>query len=338
MGKRVYLATLVVLVTIGAYILQRLDLKWDLVNADLLSASSSSYVTDKQLLIIRLVYLSIILYSVLFSLFDKKGNVLRVETPEKEIKKVHLIGVQRFSAFTAWCWSLQCLYFLLTSGYTLAKFYSPPALAFLAPFESVLTRVAWGAFEISFAMSFLVSSVVTFVLIPTARRKGLPHDNFYSLQTQLMHNANVAFMVSELFLNKLPIILEHNILCFFWGISYTFFAMYWFKLHGFYYYFFLDNSKPFAPLWTVGLIGVYSIFFSLGHVLSGLIRDPDSASGNFYMLCVFAYTLLCMKFPPKDQMWVLKEDICKHFPYLSSFSIFNTEGDKLEKRGRSASK
>ena len=191
-----------------------------------------------------------------------------------------------------------------------------------------LTRIAWGAFEISFAMSFMVTTVVTFILIPTAMKRNMPYDNFFKIFPLLMHNINVVFMVTELFCNKLPILMSHNALCFYWGMAYTLFAMYWYRLHGFFFYFFLDFSKPLAPVWTWILIGIYSLFFSSGHYLSLLVRGDgaNNAEVQKYRAAIVAFTLFAMKWPPKGKRHIMMDDIRHAFPFTAGLFRKSRQG------------
>jgi len=325
MGFKTYAANLVAISCIGVYITAtKLDFQWDLVGfSNLIDSSCPNFVSSDVLLCIRAAFLAIITYTVVFMFVDKEGLRLQLVNPADKLIDVHLFGIQRFSAFTVWSWTLQGVYFLLVTLCAVADKYSPALKALLAPHQWLLTRLIWGAFEVSFAMSFMVTTVVTFILIPSARRNYLPHDNFFKILPLLMHNFNVVFMCAELFFNKLPILLSHNALCFWWGMVYTIFAMYWFQLHGFFFYFFLDYSKPLAPVWTWILIGIYSLFFSSGHYLSLLVRGDgtNNAEVQKYMAAIVAFTLFSMQWPPKNKRYIMTDDIRIVFPFMAQ--LFN---------------
>ena len=318
MGAKEYFSCFFITLCIGVKLSLNLNYQWDLVKlSDLTSSSTPEYVTDSYLFCIRLIYLSIILTTVLFMLFDRTGFKLKLMSPQDKLIDVHLIGIQRFAAFTVWNWALQLFYFMLITFCTYIDKLDPTLQKYIAPYQWLLTRVAWGAFEIAFTMAFLVTIVVTFILIPSAIRKNAPYDNFYKVFPLLMHNFNVIFMVSELFLNKLPIILHHNSLCFFWGMTYTMFAMYWYWLHGYFFYFFLDFHKPFAPIWTLILIAIYSALFTGGHYLSNMIRDSSNANATLYKWSIAVFTVFIMKWPPREKWHITTQDLCYYFPSLA---------------------
>jgi len=330
MGLKTYAANLIAIICIGAYITAtKLDFQWDLVGfSDLIDSNCPNFVNSDLLFGLRVVYLAIIAYTIVFMLVDKEGLKLQLVNPADKLLDVHLFGIQRFSAFTVWSWTLQGFYFLLVTFFTVADKYAPALKTFLAPHQWLLTRLAWGGFEVSFAMSFMVTTVVTFILIPSAHRKKLPYDNFFKILPLLMHNLNVVFMASELFFNKLPILLSHNALCFWWGMTYTLFAMYWFQLHGFFFYFFLDYSKPLAPIWTWILMGIYSLFFSSGHYLSLLARGDGSNNAEVqkYVALIVAFTIFAMKWPPKSKMYIMMDDIRFTFPFAARFFRRSRQG------------
>lgn len=146
---------------------------------------------------------------------------------------------------------------------------------FVAPPQWLL-NATWVLFEIGFPMSFVVSSMVSFVLIPFAKKAGLPTDNFYILVPLLMHNANILFMAIELVVNRVPFAIWHFPFILLYGTSYAVFSWVWNHYHGYYFYFFLDYTRPGAILWYVALMVIVAVFFLLGYGSSALMNSTES--------------------------------------------------------------
>ena len=77
-------------------------------------------------------------------------------------------GAWRFQGLTGWAWLLINVYFTLVACLTLAPTSTVPSAA------ACIAETLLGA---AFAFSLLVTSVVTFVLIPSKQRAGLATDN-----------------------------------------------------------------------------------------------------------------------------------------------------------------
>ena len=311
MGLLPLVATDATLHFFAARIFMDLDMKWDRVSLDDVISTGSVYMTDVQLLAIRFILMFFVLGIVYHMVSDKNGFKVRLANPAGELITFRQYGWQRITAFTTWCWTLQGVYFALVSGLTILKNWFPQVLdnsSFCKDNMWLIVRIVWSMYEVSFAMAFMVTVVVTFVLIPVAEKKGLPHDNFYVFFTICMHNFNTAFMVFELFFNRMPIALEHTILCFYWGYAYVFFSRYWYKMHGYFYYFFLDITKPLAPVFLVGLNGIYSLFMVMGHYIDKLVTAKPGGETYKETVMLIIFTLFVMKWPPADKWHIMTDD------------------------------
>jgi hypothetical protein len=143
----------------------------------------------------------------------------------------------------------------------------PPSVIYFT--QSALTQqITWILFEISFPVSFIVSGVVTYVLIPSAKRAGLPVIHFYKIPSLLMHNANLLFMVIELILNRIPFVLYHFPFVLLYGIIYATFAWILFHYREVFYYSFLDYGRKGAVFWYLGLMSAIGLFFVGGYYYS----------------------------------------------------------------------
>merc|ERR1712087_101397 len=108
----------------------------------------------------------------------------------------------------------------LASGITVWQMLGLPSEGRAAWLVSITT---WFAFEISFPCAILTTATVTFVLIPArARAKDWTAIRMMLLwRPQLMHNANLVFMVNELLFGSIPARDEHLWIVVLWGLHYV---------------------------------------------------------------------------------------------------------------------
>lgn len=181
--------------------------------------------------------------------------------------KVHLLGLSRFTTFTTWCFSLLCAYFMLATLCSLAALfgYGPS----LPPWLMIATH---RLFAISYPLSLLVTTVVSFVLIPTARRHQQPIDRMFRWRPQMMHNGNVLMLQCAMVMTPLPITLAFLPYTVLFGYCYLVFAWYWFWRTRVFYYFFLDYRRPYAVLTYLGLFVALALFYSLACLISAVLQ------------------------------------------------------------------
>lgn len=87
----------------------------------------------------------------------------------QQSRAISLMGLTRFTTFTVWCWTLMGVYFLMATGLSIVRVFVVGGEEHLHDNKSVpelALIVAWVLYELSFAMSLLVTAVVTFILIP----------------------------------------------------------------------------------------------------------------------------------------------------------------------------
>ena len=139
-----------------------------------------------------------------------------------------------------------------------------------------MMNIAWVLFEVAFPIGFVVSSIVTFVLIPFAKTAGLPIDNFFVTTALLMHNANIIFMTLEFVLNKVPFAVWHFPFIVLYGMAYIVFSWAWHAHTRYFHYFFLDYRRKGAVLWYLALMLVVALFFFMGYWCSQWMNSTDS--------------------------------------------------------------
>lgn len=231
------------------------NMNWDKIS--LINVATSQYITPSQLLFMRLIYTLINIGVTLFIMNDKPLNLSVLK--DGQIKKFTLYGFERFSAFTLWCWLLQGIYFVLVT-FCSNDYLTNINSTYLSHKIICATNIL---FEINFATAFLVTVVVTFVLIPTGKAKGISVDPFFRIPALCAHNLNVLFMLSEALLSNMKFSLLHIPFVLLYGCAYVVFAWYWNQVKGVFLYFFLDYQRDYAVLWHIGLlvaIGLFSLF------------------------------------------------------------------------------
>jgi hypothetical protein len=228
------------------YLLRNSELQLDRIDAEIVS--TSPVVPTAVIGAYRLFMFAVVALTTTQICVDKNGLVISVFTASGKVKTVELLHFQRLTTFTVWCWILIGLYSLCASLCSFGTLFYGSCLS-----EQFVWLTAI-LFEAAFTFSFLVTSVVTFVLVPAAKAKNLPVKMFFTPIPVILHNLNSAFMAIEMILNKLPIAWTHLpfVQCF--GLAYVLFAwLYVYRKLGVVYYFFLDYNRPYAVVWYFGL-------------------------------------------------------------------------------------
>lgn len=198
----------------------------------------------------------------------------------------------RLTTFTVWCFAVLYLYFLLAAICSSAVLAGSEAL--VPPWLVTGTLIL---FELSYPMSLLVSAVVTFVLLPVARRHQHPIGRLFRWRPLMMHSGNVLMMQCAMLSAPPPVTLAHLPYAVLFGCSYALFACYWFRRTGVFYYFFLDYRRP-AALWTyLGLLALVALLYSLSYGIAHLARQPESRWWTYPCLLLLTLSLIRVRQP-----------------------------------------
>lgn len=231
------------------YSLTTTNLHFEGVNFHQIVSSSYHVITLELLTMIRGTMAVIVLSTALYVLLDKKPLKLTLSNRDGTIKHFEVVHWVRFTTLTCWTWVLIGIYFALTTycGYKALVNESDDI-------SDAFVGVLWVIYECTFSVSILITFIVTYVLIPGGKSRGLDVSTFFTIPSLLMHNANIIFMVAESCINKLPIDMSHLPFVVLYGVLYVIFAWVWFQFRGVFYYFFLDYARPYALFWYIGLI------------------------------------------------------------------------------------
>lgn len=249
---------LVISLFIGSiYFIQNYNL--ELTNLTLENIISSNIITNEFLLLFRLISFLIVVITLFIVINDSIGLKLAIPGRNGIIKHITLHGYERLSTFTVWSWILIGIYFGLTSYCGILSYFN-----YKHYISNNILIISWILYELSFAVSYLITIVVTFVLIPSAKSRN-SHHVFFTTPSLLMHNANVILMTLDSLLNLLPYLYSHAVFGILYGLCYAIFSWIWFYYRGVFYYFFLDYEFKGAFFWYLGLCFVvfYLFYFIL---------------------------------------------------------------------------
>jgi len=183
------------------------------------------------LLLLRLLTFALVVFSLQSSLRDRTPHKFTsVVWPGSKLQPVSMMvqGFARLSTFTVQCWVLQGVYFGLASGITMWQMLGLPSDGRVA---WLVAATSWFAFEVSLPCAILTTAIVTFVLVPMrARAKDWTTIRLLLLwRPQLMHNANLVFMVNELLFGSISARDEHFWIVLLWGLHYVLVSWFWLR-------------------------------------------------------------------------------------------------------------
>ena len=227
---------------------------------------ASELVSLPLLLSLRLLCASVALYTLLSVYFNRAGLRMSYQG-----STVHISRLRRWTTFTVWCFTALFLYFAL------AAFCSAMLLAGRG--EQIPAAVAQAAlilFAVSYPVNFLVTAVMSFVLIPTALRTDFPVTRMFRWRPLIMHNGNVLMMQLAMLIAPPPVSLAHLPYALLFGCAYAIFSWLWFHRTGVFYYFFLDYRRPYAIAAYLGLLAVLTLFYGLGYGLASAARQAEN--------------------------------------------------------------
>lgn len=222
------------------------------------------------LLGMRVLFASIIALSLHSSLSDKVPHTFTLmlyAQSKLKPKAVPFKGIERLTTFTVQCWALQLVYFVLAAAASAAHLCGLAASLPAADVMQRLFRAVHVLFDVSATTAILVTSVVTFVLIPARIKRGDRQGlaRMLGWRPQCMHNLNLIFVVSEMLFASLPVVASHFVFPALFGIQYVLISWWWLQRTGVAYYPFLDPTLPPAKA-----VGIHAVLFLVLALFFGL--------------------------------------------------------------------
>jgi hypothetical protein len=201
--SQVFILLSLVLVLISV-VLYTQDLQWSQVNLSHCASSRYKAITPLHMGMFRTVCLGVILTTLIHIITTPvplEVTVLLKDGSRLLVKSLHF---NRCTFFTVWSWILMvCKHILYLTSTTSAEYANDPHSCYysqgvyfllsaycsfthhndrLLPhslYSPWLLHVTWILFEVSLPISYLVSCIVTYVLIPAAVQSKMPTSNFY---------------------------------------------------------------------------------------------------------------------------------------------------------------
>lgn len=234
--------------------------------------------------------IAIIIWAITFYIASEPKGIT-ISADIQGVKTVVILRyLERLTMFTVWAWMLQGVYFVLAAmGSYIAL--NINTISNLNDFQHI-PSIAWVLYEVSLLVCFVVSMVVTYVLIPSFKKANKPADIFFTPTGLILHNCNVLFMAFEFMSNGLPLLLWHFSFVVLLAGAYYVFSWAWYKHKKLFYYFFMDYNRPDAVLWQIGLL---VIFFLLYLVCTACSYARFHYNSSLPTLVIFSLAFLSMK-------------------------------------------
>ena len=142
-------------------------------------------------------------------------------------------------------------------------------------------------FSTVIASAFLVTVTVTYMLIPEANERGDNIDHYFKWDSQLMHNGNVIFILTEMAVSDISLSLWYAPYPVIFGCIYVLFSAFNARRSGIYFYDFIDPRLNGSHIIHMVLLGVMLIHFILAFTIQGLAEL--SFTGHVLTLIVIGF-------------------------------------------------
>ena len=254
------------------------------VAVSLRDVAESDFIPRGAMVLFRFACAAVALYTLLCVYCDREVLELRYGDATVSLRR-H----SRWSTFTLWCFTLLFFYFTLAAYCSGAAFVGRGDVV-----PSYIMTATLVLFEVNYPMSILVTAIVTFVLVPVARRHNDPIDNMFRWRSLMMHNGNVLMMQLAMLSAPPPVTLAHLPYAMLFGCCYAVFAWYWFWRTRVFYYFFLDYHRPYAVVIYLGLLAFLTMLYGLGCLIAVMARYEGSRWWTYP--CIMLITLGITRF------------------------------------------
>lgn len=237
-----------------------------------LDAFTSEFLPTQALGAVRLCFSLLVLYVIIMAVTDKPVTVKLVYLPGSSMvarggpPTLTISGAARLTSFTMQTFTLLGVYFWLVA---VASFSWPLLTPGGAARVSIVLASLW---NVVYPCSLLVSFITTWVLIPTALKKGTAA--VFAMPTALYaHNANMVMVATELAISRQVVSVELLGAAILWGCWYLLFTWTWcLPRWRMVFYFFLDPTLATrkAVAFHLALLLALSMFAALGALISHL--------------------------------------------------------------------
>ena len=227
--------------------------------------AGSQYVPDILLALFRTVAAVLSVFTLISICTDEEGSLsLPTLYDSRQSEEVLLLGIHRLVPFTVWSFAAFGLYFSVAAA-------SSWALVLGGEVPGWALAAVPLAFATACGTALLVTSVVTFYLIPNNAAKGYDVRKYFEWHEMLMHNGNVVILGADLVLGGVDMTLGMVAFPLLFGLVYIGFANAYAVLGGgIYLYDFLDPRLRGGPAIHAILFVVICAFYFLALALDVL--------------------------------------------------------------------
>ena len=246
--------------------------RWDV--PSLLVGTGNSLIqgpSDVLMAIWHIACLLLGLRAIAFMYLMKSGHMIVRSHEKKEDVLIHPLGIKKFVTFSSWTLILNVMYFFLA---TISSF----VLLAGTDLPSGLAQLLGGVFVTALGASFLTSTVVRYVILPSNYSDEEHHKRQFWFHNQMMHNFCTVFLVIEILLTSPQLEFVYMLFGILIGLTYAAFAFPFAAFGGGYYcYSFIDPRLQKAPLF----ITMLALAISLSYV--GVWFVSELVSFNLFL-------------------------------------------------------
>ena len=246
--------------------------RWDV--PSLLIGTGNSLIqgpSDVVMAIWHIACLLLGLRAIAFMYLMKSGHMIVRSHEKKEDVLIHPLGIKKFVTFSSWTLILNVMYFFLA---TIGSFF----LLADSNLPSGLAQLLGGVFVTALGASFLTSTVVRYVILPSNYSDEEHHKRQFWFHNQMMHNFCTVFLVIEILLTSPQLEFVYMLFGILIGLTYAAFAFPFAAFGGGYYcYSFIDPRLQKAPLF----ITMLALAISLSYV--GVWFVSELVSFNLFL-------------------------------------------------------
>jgi len=211
------------------------------------------------------------LRAIAFMYLMKSGHMIVRSHETKKDVLIHPLGIKKFVTFSSWTLILNVMYFFLA---TIGSFF----LLADSNLPSGLAQLLGGVFVTALGASFLTSTVVRYVILPSNYSDEEHHKRQFWFHNQMMHNFCTVFLVIEILLTSPQLEFVYMLFGILIGLTYAAFAFPFAAFGGGYYcYSFIDPRLQKAPLF----ITMLALAISLSYV--GVWFVSELVSFNLFL-------------------------------------------------------
>jgi len=262
------LSVLIIIASISLILLFR----WDVLS--LLAGTGNSLTQGPSTVLTTMWHIACLLLglrAIAFMYLMKSGHMIVRSHETKKDVLIHPLGIKKFVTFSSWTLILNVMYFFLA---TIGSF----LLLADSNLPSGLAQLLGGVFVTALGASFLTSTVVRYVILPSNYSDEEHHKRQFWFHNQMMHNFCTVFLVIEILLTSPQLEFVYMLFGILIGLTYAAFAFPFAAFGGGYYcYSFIDPRLQKAPLF----ITMLALAISLSYV--GVWFVSELVSFNLFL-------------------------------------------------------